>query len=178
MGFPVADGSDPTLTQRLLPELLKRHGLIAAVLLLACGYFPWACNDSMGQLGSDGGSYLMMAQHYAPYGAHDPVDAEAATASRFPPLYPMLLAWSGSAHDLLRAHATTIACLLLALIALYLWASEEGLSAPIQAIPCRCILCNGCRTALTLSTEVLPPGTRVKSACLLFWRNCTTEVSP
>lgn len=114
---------------------LRRHTLILAVLALAAGlYFIWTGNDSLGQLGGDGASYLMMAQHYAPYGGHDRIYAEAASASQFPPLYPLLLAWSGAAGHLVLAHAVTTACLLLGLLAGYLWLLAQEVPAAQAAL--------------------------------------------
>ena len=97
------------------------------MLILAPLYLAWTWTHSIGQLGGDGGAYLMMAQHYSPYPQHDLVYAEAATSSRFPPLYPMLLAFSGGAESLPAAHLVTTACLLLAFLALYAWALQTGL---------------------------------------------------
>ncbi len=126
------------------PGPLRRHaGILAALLLAAPGYFAWSLHDSMGQLGSDGGSYLMMAQHYAPYGSDDPVYAQAAAASRFPPLYPLLLAWTGGAAGVVQAHAVTSACLLLSLLALYAWLVREELP-------------RGAGAALALGVAALP----------------------
>lgn len=119
---------------RILP-LLRRHAVILLVLLFAAGcYFTWTCSASIGQLGGDGASYLMMAQHYAPYGGHDRVYAEAATFSQFPPLYPLLLAWSGAAAEPVLAHAVTTACLLLALYTCYAWLLAQGIPAAHSAL--------------------------------------------
>ncbi|MDB5978060.1 MAG: hypothetical protein JWR07_4820 [Nevskia sp.] len=113
--------------------IFKRHALgIALLAVIAPCYFAWTWNAEIGQLGSDGPNYLMMASHYAHGSTGDPVYSDNATYSRFPPLYPLLLSWCHAADDFRRIHAITTACLILALIALYAWLFLEGLS-PVQA---------------------------------------------
>jgi hypothetical protein len=107
----------------------RRHALLALVILvLAPLYLLWSHNDQIGEVGSDATDYLIMAQSYAPGHRVDAAVAQAAAVSRFPPLYPLTLAWTGSAFDLLRAHAVTTAFLLAALVVLYAWLVDEGLS--------------------------------------------------
>ncbi len=115
--------------------LLRRHTLILVIMIFAAPfYFTWTWNDGIGELGGDGANYLMMAQHYSPYRSANPAAAEAATFSRFPPLYPLVLAWLDPAVDLPHAHAATTACLMLALIALYAWLRREGTPAGQAAL--------------------------------------------
>ena len=112
--------------------IFKRHFLsIALLALAACCYFAWTWNAQIGQLGTDGPAYLMMADHYAHGSAADPVYADVATYSRFPPLYPLLLAWCHASDDFRLIHLATTACLILALLAFYAWLLVEGL-APAQ----------------------------------------------
>ncbi len=96
-------------------------------------YFCWTWSGEIGSLFNDGTSYLVMAQHYASGHTADPVTM-AAAFSRFPPLYPLLLAWSGAAFDLHLAHALTTASLLLGLVALYAWMGSTGFSAAQAAL--------------------------------------------
>lgn len=115
-------------------SLLRRHiWLIIAIAPIAMLYFCWTWSGEIGSLFNDGTGYLVMAQHYAPGHTADPVTA-AAAFSRFPPLYPLLLAWSGAAFDLRLAHALTTASLLLGLIALYAWMRSTGLSSAQAAL--------------------------------------------
>lgn len=115
-------------------SLLRRHvWLIVAIAPIAMLYFCWTWSGEIGSLFNDGTSYLVMAQHYASGHTADPVTM-AAAFSRFPPLYPLLLAWSGAAFDLHLAHALTTASLLLGLVALYAWMGSTGLSAAQAAL--------------------------------------------
>jgi hypothetical protein len=112
---------------------LRHHALLILVLaVITPFYFAWTHTAELGQFGGDGPSYLMMAQHYSPYDAKDPVYTEAAAFSRFPPVYPLALAWLNGANDLYRAHAITTACLLAALLMLYVWLRGEEF-APQQS---------------------------------------------
>lgn len=107
----------------------RRHLAILLVLLfVAPWHFAWTSNAALGDIGADGPYYLMMAEDYSPYQARDPVYRETATYSRFPPLYPMVLAGLGAADELSRAHQVTTGCLLLALLAFYGWLLQAGLS--------------------------------------------------
>ena len=116
-------------------RMLRKHALILAIVIFAAPfYFTWTWNDGIGELGGDGANYLMMAQHYSPYRSANPAAAEAATFSRFPPLYPVVLAWLDPAVDLPRAHVATTACLMLALIALYAWLRRERASTGQAAL--------------------------------------------
>lgn len=106
----------------------SHHAAAALVLgLLACLYFTWTWGKELGLLGSDGPSYLMMANHYAHAAKPDPVYSEVATYSRFPPLYPLVLSWCSAADDIRWAHTVTTGCLFLALIAYYIWLLLEGM---------------------------------------------------
>ncbi len=124
-------------------SLFRRHvWLIVALAPIAALYFRWTWNGEIGSLFNDGVCYLVMAQHYAPGGAADAAVA-AAAFSRFPPLYPLMLAWSGAAFDLYLAHTLTTAFLLLGLIGLYAWMRNTGLASAQAAL-------------LTLSFAALP----------------------
>ena len=115
-------------------SLFRHHvWLIVALAPIAALYFCWTWSGEIGSIFNDGTSYLVMAQHYAPGHAADSVTA-AAAFSRFPPLYPLLLAWSGAAFDLHLAHALTTALLLLGLVALYAWMRSTGLSSAQAAL--------------------------------------------
>ncbi len=101
----------------------RRRGWLLLPLLLAVMplYLCLGWNHDIGESGTDGPAYLMMAEHYAGHGTAGLAHDLAATTSRFPPVYPLLLALAGGATDLLRAHLLTMGCLLAALLALYSW---------------------------------------------------------
>jgi hypothetical protein len=105
--------------------------VLAAIALLYCW---WSWGEGMGQPFGDGPSYLMQAQHYAAGQNADPVYIAASTASRFPPLYPVLLALSGGASSLLLAHLVTTTCLLLGLLVFYAWMRQEQLDPWLAAL--------------------------------------------
>lgn len=106
--------------------LLRRHCWLFVVLAVVTPLMlVWSWNHQIGELGSDAPDYLIMARYYAAPLSPDIADRDFATVSRFPPLYPMLLALLGGSDDLLRAHLITTACLLAGLVLLYLWLTRE-----------------------------------------------------
>ena len=108
-------------------DFWKRHrGLLAVLAAVAAAYFFWGGSRNIGDLLGDGPSYLMLAEHLSFLGDKDPVWDHVGALSRFPPGYPLLLAICGASADLWRAHAVTILCLPLALLAYYLWLLEQG----------------------------------------------------
>src|SRR6185295_16778191 len=76
---------------------------------IGASYFAWGYTDQVGLITGDGPNYLMMAKAYAHPGSSR-VGAEVAASSRFPPLYPLALAWGGGADSLPVAHVITITC--------------------------------------------------------------------
>jgi hypothetical protein len=113
----------------------RRHILAFALLaLVAASYFAWTWQADIGQLGSDGPNYLMMANHYAHGNLADPVYSDNAAYSRFPPLYPLLLAWCHAADNFWRIHLVTTSCLILALAVFYAWLILEGMSSAQSAL--------------------------------------------
>lgn len=108
--------------------------MIVVLVFVAPLYFIWTWNDALGQPFGDGPNYLMMAQHYSLNHERDQVYSEAATYSRFPPLYPLVLAASNAAGDLRCAHVVTTICLLLALLALYAWLRNERFPSEHSAL--------------------------------------------
>lgn len=102
-------------------QTLRRHAFFAIWFAVATvAYLLWTRSDGIGWFGGDGVNYVLMAQHYAHAGIDRSVTA-AAAYSRFPPLYPMLLAWLGTADSLRAIHAATTAFLLAALLTQYAW---------------------------------------------------------
>jgi hypothetical protein len=90
--------------------------LVAAALTL---FFAWlavrfAWQPGLASLADDSVSYLVMAQGFSPWQPAAPPVAEAFVREAFyPPLFPLVLALTGSGHSIARAHAVT--ALLLAL---------------------------------------------------------------
>jgi hypothetical protein len=118
-----------------LANLFRAHAVMIVLLaLIAAVYLWWTWDAGLGQLGSDGPNYLMMAHHYAHAADADPVYTDAAAYSRFPPLYPLVLSWLGAADDLNLAHFVTTMCLLLALFVYYCWQVFEGIPPAAAAL--------------------------------------------
>lgn len=108
------------------PAPRARRIWLAVLLLVAGLYAAWTPDDGLGQLGRDGPRYMMMADHYSAFRRPDPIYAEMALSSHLPPLYPMVLAWTGAADNLYRAHLVTNLFLLLALMAYSAWLLRLG----------------------------------------------------
>jgi hypothetical protein len=91
---------------------------IAAPLTLA---FAWEAVIS--SVGDDSVSYLTLARRMSPF-ASDPFTAPwAQLHGHFPPVFPMLLAYTGGAEDFLMAHLAVAAYALVALVLLYRYAA-------------------------------------------------------
>lgn len=111
------------------------HGWLIVVLLFAAALlYTWTWSDQIGELGNDGPSYLAMARHYAPFSPESRPNAELAAYIRFPPFYPLTLAWLDVGDNLYRAHAVTTSFLLLALAAFYGWLRLRGCSGAQAAL--------------------------------------------
>lgn len=93
---------------------LRDHAAVpdAVVAVLALG-FAWACAAFVRQPGlatfaDDSVSYLVLAQIFSPYqAASQAVAAAFASESSYPPLFPLVLALAGAAHDIAWAHVLT-----------------------------------------------------------------------
>ena len=83
--------------------------------------------DGVAGLVADDAIYLLMADHFSPYGGTLSESAASVQAyARFPPLYPFLLALAGGGSDsLVTAHMVTTGFLLAAVAAYYLWLRRE-----------------------------------------------------
>jgi 4-amino-4-deoxy-L-arabinose transferase-like glycosyltransferase len=79
--------------------------------------FSW--QEVLASLGDDSVSYLTLARYLSPFSS-DPLTAPwAKFHSHFPPLFPLLLVFTGGAYNLLAAHLAVAACALLALFLVY-----------------------------------------------------------
>jgi len=73
--------------------------------------------DGITSVANDSVNYLVMARHYSPWAAESEAIRQAWPLQDFPPLFPLLLAFTGAAHSLLSAH---IMAVVLGLTGLYL----------------------------------------------------------
>jgi hypothetical protein len=115
--------------------MLVRHlGLTLALPLLAVLYGAWTWTDSLQSIGNDSTIYLMTARHFAPWIAADPIWAEAAANSQFPPVFALLLMLTGAADNLLIAHQVTTVGVVAALAMLYAWSTLAGLPRAVALL--------------------------------------------
>jgi hypothetical protein len=103
-------------------SFLRRHaGFIALLLAAAPAFFAFAWQRSIATLGDDSTSYLLLAQHIAP-GTPAIVERWVGLRANFPPLFPLVLALTGGAYDLLVGHLVVAAFAVLALVAVHAYA--------------------------------------------------------
>ena len=110
---------------------------LTAAFAVACTLFVW--QPTLATFADDSVSYLVMAQVFSPYGAASPAIAAAfAREAFYPPLFPLVLALAGGAHDLAWAHALVALLLAAALPFAYRlgvrWLESRG--AALAAIAC------------------------------------------
>lgn len=131
-----AGHSHPASRLKRFASVTSMPGIRLAVLLalVAPLYLFLGWNADIGESGTDGPAYLMMAEHFSGHGLAGAAHDLAATTSRFPPVYPLLLALAGGATDLLHAHLLTVACLLAALAAMYAWLQPQGLPPTVSLL--------------------------------------------
>ena len=121
--------------RRLLPDLAL--AALVAAFAFACARFVW--QPTLATFADDSVSYLVMAQVFSPYQAASPAVIEAFPREAFyPPLFPLLLALAGAAHDIAWAHVATALMLAAALPFVYLlgvrWLGGRG--AALAAVAC------------------------------------------
>jgi hypothetical protein len=110
--------------------------LVAALTTLAFGF---ACasfvhQPTLATFADDSVSYLVMAQVFSPWQAASPAVAAAfAGEATYPPLFPLVLALVGAAHDIAWAHVLTALILAAALPLAWLlgarWLESRGAAA-------------------------------------------------
>ena len=79
-------------------------GILTLAFAAFCAAFVW--QPTLASFADDSVSYLVMAQVFSPYQrASDAVAAAFSREAFYPPLFPLLLALAGAAHDIAWAHA-------------------------------------------------------------------------
>ncbi|HTP62145.1 MAG TPA: hypothetical protein VMJ14_08680 [Burkholderiales bacterium] len=116
-------------------------GLVTAAFACACAMFAW--QPTLASFADDSVSYLVMAQVFSPYQPATPAVVEAfAREAFYPPLFPLLLALGGGAHNFAWAHALTALLLAAALPFAYLlglrWLGGRG--SALAAVACIALL--------------------------------------
>jgi len=97
---------------------------VLLVALAAPAMFAFAWQHGIATVGDDSVSYLVLARHFAP-GPDPLVEPWVAWRATFPPLFPLVLAWTGASRNLLLAHLVVAAFALLALYPLWRLAARE-----------------------------------------------------
>ena len=78
-------------------------GALAAVAGIFAASFAWQAG--LASLYDDSVSYLVMAQAFSPFGPASAAIAAALPREKYPPLFPLLIAFGGGAYDWRIAHA-------------------------------------------------------------------------
>jgi hypothetical protein len=125
---------------------LRAVPTVAAVAITLA--FGWLCarfvaQPTLASLADDSVTYLVMAQVFSPWQAASAPVAEAfAREAFYPPLYPLVLALAGVAHDMARAHVVTALLLAACLPLLYFlatrWLGERW--GALAALACAALL--------------------------------------
>ena len=84
--------------------------------------FVW--HDGLSSFASDSANYMLMGQYLSPW-----KDASLAIKSLwpeqdFPPLFPLLIAFTGAAHNMIAAHILTASFLIIALPLIYIFTRQ------------------------------------------------------
>ncbi len=119
----------------ILPNLAA--AIIASVFALVCAAFVW--QPGLSTFADDSVSYLVMAQVFSPWQPALPPVAEAfAREAFYPPLFPLVLALAGGAHDMAVAHAITALLFAACLPLLYLlgvrWLGNRWAAVAVVAV--------------------------------------------
>lgn len=116
-------------------------GFVTLVFAVLCTLFVW--QPVLATFADDSVSYLIMAQVFSPFGSATPAVAVAFPHEAFyPPLFPVLLALTGAAHNIPWAHAVTALLLTASLPFIYRlgvrWLTESW--AAVLALVCIVLL--------------------------------------
>ena len=98
---------------------IRKWPCILFWVLLAALYSYWAWTPQLNDFGGDSAVYLLTAQHWSLFGDTNPAAAQFASATSFPPLYPLLLAVFSAGRAWLLAHQITAFCAVVALFVLW-----------------------------------------------------------
>jgi len=101
--------------------MLLAYGLTSAAYLL----HTWS--PELASWEGDEMLYTLTAEYFSPWLDHSPAAVYAATNAKFPPLFPLVLAFTGGGGSVLAANIATTVLLLLSFVVLFLWLKAEGL---------------------------------------------------
>ena len=115
--------------------------MLTLAFAYACAAFVW--QPTLATFADDSVSYLVMAQVFSPWQAASPAVAAAfAREAFYPPLFPVVLALAGAAHQIAWAHALTALLLAVSLPLVYLLGARwlEDRRAAVAAVLCVALL--------------------------------------
>lgn len=100
-------------------------------LVISIFYYWLHWSSAIPVLGGDHAAYLLMADHFSPFGVHAREVTRAALDYIYsPPFYPLVLGFVGATSaNIELAHAVTITFLMAALAWFFMWAKAETRSA-------------------------------------------------
>ncbi len=98
-------------------------GILAAIAIPALVAFCW--QSVVATIGDDSVSYLVLARHFSPWRPDSLVAPWVGYFANFPPLFPVLLALTGGAHDLFVGHMVVAAGAVASLVLAHAYARER-----------------------------------------------------
>jgi len=95
-------------------------GFLLFIAYLAIGF---ASHSTLGTFADDSVSYIIMGQSYSPYFSTHPVIMDAAKTENYPPIFPILLALTGTSHSFLAGHVLVVILFLCSLLLFYFFSA-------------------------------------------------------
>lgn len=91
-----------------------------SVAVIAGWYIAFTLGANFAGIQVDGALYVLMAEYFSPFLERDGLLEYVGRVNHLPPLYPLVLGWSGaSAGDLTQVHVVQTVCLVLSLVVLH-----------------------------------------------------------
>lgn len=126
---------------------------IVLLFLTASLGIAFVNHGEIASLADDSGTYLVMAQYFAALGNPAGAVEHIYHSESYPPLFPLVLALTGAAHDFVRAHHVVAACFAISCVLLFNLA--------------RCYLRGALLPILCTATFILSPSTWINMLGIL-----------
>ena len=148
--------------------------ILTLVFGLVCAAFVW--QPTLATFADDSVSYLVMAQMFSPYESVSLAVAAAFPRDAFyPPLFPLVLALAGAAHDTAWAHALTALLLAASVPLIYLLGIRFLEDRRVAAAATLCVMLTPsigrCLVPLIVSGCGMPAASRIVGAMSMIWWN-------
>lgn len=114
------------ISSKLMDDIKKWPSSLFWISLCTV-YSYWTWTSQLNDFGGDSAVYLLTAQHWSPFTNQNPAASQFATASTYPPLYPLLLALFSAGDAWLVAHQVTAFCGVATLFVLWRCLRVSGL---------------------------------------------------